>query len=150
MAEIVSMVSNLRLRSAGVADVAWLVRLRNDLAAYFLSPSPATVEQTFRLLETSKTYIVESDGKRLGTFALYNMNDTVAEFGRFMVQRQLHGQQIGRAILEIALEQACLLGIKSLQLRVRTDNEVAKSLYIQAGFRIIAALNGTTEMWRRL
>lgn len=150
MTETVSVAPDLRLRPAGSADVGWLVRLRNELAAYFLNPLPATTEQTFRLLASSRTYIIESRGERQGTFALYNVQGTTVEFGRFMVRRQSHGQRIGRVILDMAIEEARVLGFKSLRLLVRTDNDVAQSLYSRAGFRIIATLNGTTEMQREL
>jgi RimJ/RimL family protein N-acetyltransferase len=147
---MVSVASDLRLRPVGSRDVAWLVKLRNELSYCFLDPTPATVVQTARLLSGSKTYIVEQRGERIAAFAFYNVSGSEAEFGRFMIESSRHGQGLGQLIMKIALEQARLLEFRSLRLTVRADNPGAERLYLRVGFRRGSALNGTVEMRREL
>ncbi len=143
---MVSVASSLSLRQANSGDVALLVWLRNDLAPFFISTAPATAEQTARLLAASKTYIIERDGERIGSFAFYNLNGTEAEFGRFMVERRLHGLGWGIRAMELAVVCARELGFKSLRLTVRTDNTLARDLYTRVGFRTTGHLNRAVEM----
>jgi len=148
---MVSAALSLKLRPAGDDDVGWLVSLRNELASYFLSQDVATSVQTHRLLAASKTYIVEqtSEGP-IASFAFYNADGVEVEFGRFMVVRGRHGQGLGHSVLTMALEEAWILGFRRVRLVVRADNDVARSLYLDVGFRQEVQLNGTIEMWRDL
>ena len=141
----------LSLRSAGAAgDISFLVGLRNRLARYFVSPVPATPAQTFKLFETSRTYIVEQDNHRVGTFALYNFVDETAEFGRFMIDPSVQYGGIGTGILSLALEEAAKLELRYLHLTAKGSNEVALRLYARAGFLRRPSVNGLILMWREL
>lgn len=142
--------SNLSLRQAKAGDVGFLVRLRNELAPFFLNTTPATAAQTFRLLAGSRTYIIEYDGRSIGSFALYNVDGTQAEFGRFMIEPGSHGMGLGGMALQLAMDCAKDTGLKSLHLTVRGENYVAQSIYQQAGFQQVGHLNGVIQMRKDL
>ena len=147
---MVSAASSLSLRLAENRDAEWIANLRNELASSFLSQEPATPAATIRMLETSKTYIVEqTDEGPIASFALYNADGVTVEFGRFMMVKGLHGQGLGRAVLNMAMKEARRLGFKNLRLIVRADNLIARCLYLDAGFQIVQ-LNGAIEMYKEL
>lgn len=147
---MVSVVSDLSLRLAENRDAEWIANLRNELASSFLSQEPATSAATIRMLETSRTYVVEQTNEgAIASFAFYNADGVTVEFGRFMLVRGLHGQGLGRSVLNMVWREAKSLGFKNLRLVVRADNLAARYLYLEAGFRIVH-LNGTIEMWKEL
>jgi len=147
---MVSEVSTLRLRPAAARDVPFLVDLRNALASSFLSQFPATQAKTLRLLATSGTYIIERDGKPVGSFALYNVQGTKAEFGRFMVAPDAQGNGVGSWALERALEKVREQRIRRLELTVREDNAEAINLYSKHGFSPVRRGPGYAVMRRSL
>jgi len=147
---MVSAASSLSLRLAENRDADWLTDLRNEFASCFLSQEPATSAVTIRMLETSRTYVVEQTNEgAIASFALYNADGVTVEFGRFMLVKGLHGQGLGRSVLNMAWKEAKSLGFKNLHLIVRADNLAARYLYLDAGFQMVQ-LNGTIEMWRQL
>ena len=129
-----SVASGLRLRPAEVGDAEWLADLRNRLADHFLSPEPATTEKTVQLLDDSHTYVLEVDGRLVGSWALYRQRGDRMEFGRFMLEPRLRRNGFGRLMLEYAIEQARELGVRRLQLVTKPLNVAAHELYREAGF----------------
>ena len=131
-----SVASGLRLRPAEVGDAEWLADLRNRLADHFLSPEPATAERTVQLLDDSRTYVLEVDGRLVGSWALYRQRGDRIEFGRFMLEPRLRRNGFGRLMLEYAIEQARELGARRLQLVTKSSNRAAHSLYDEMGFEV--------------
>lgn len=126
------------LRPATRLDAAFLTALRNELAEHFLSSVPATEEKTLELLAESYTYVVEVDGRGVGSFALMPHSPTVGrelEFGRFMVARWAQGRGYGRMLLRHAIEVARCLGATSLYLVAKPES-VACGLYKDVGFEV--------------
>ena len=135
---MVSEVSARSVRRATLADVEFLVALRNQLAVHFLNPRPATVEKTMELLADSQTWMLELDGRRAGTFALYKFDGHAMEFGRFMIAPEYQYRGLGKLALETAIAEAKELGTKRLHLLVKDNSSAAIHLYIRFGFSIKA------------
>ena len=135
---MVSVGSNLRLRRAEPRDAVWLACLRNELAPHFLSAEPATIKRTEALLQSSVTFVAIVNGCRVGSFAIYNGNGEVAEFGRFMVEPDWQASGIGRQLLISALETARSMGLKRLRLVTKPENGAAAHLYEDAGFKMVS------------
>jgi RimJ/RimL family protein N-acetyltransferase len=125
------------------ADAQFLMDLRNRLAEHFFSPEPATLEKTLELLGlrlgygNSSTYILMVDGRRVGSYALYNWDGrTTVEFGRFMLDPDEHGNGYGRMMLEHAIVKAWAMGAHRLSLVTKPANVAACELYGEAGFEV--------------
>jgi len=129
-----SVASSLRLRPAEVGDADWLADLRNRLAEHFLSSAPATAEKTVQLLDDSHTYVLEVDGRRVGSWALYRQRGDRMEFGRFMLEPRERRNGVGRLMLEYAIAQARELGVRRLQLVAKPLSVAAHELYGEVGF----------------
>ena len=141
---------HLTLRRASPDDAAFITNLRNALAAYFLSPVPATVERTRTMLGESQTFIAECEGHPVGTFAFYDVQFGRAEFGRFMVLPEEQGKGIGKWVLEAAIWRARGFGLRHLILTVRKDSKAAiTNLYTRYGFCTILE-EETHVLMRRL
>jgi GNAT superfamily N-acetyltransferase len=95
---------------------------------------PATRAKTLRMLATSETYIINHDGQRIGTFALYDFRQGKADFGRFMVIPGEQGNGVGDWAMQKAIKWAVARGLRRLELLVREDNAVAVDLYTRHGF----------------
>src|SRR3990172_5036958 len=100
-----------KLRRASTNDAAALALLRNQLKDHFFSPIDATPEKTLELLQESQTYVAEANDIVIGSCAIYNRQDIIAEFGRLMVDAQYQGHGYGKALLEHAMGQAQQDGI---------------------------------------
>ena len=131
-----SVASGLRLRPAELEDVQFLVELRNRLAPHFLSSEPATAERTAELLADSHTYVLEVDGRAVGSFALYRQHGDRLEFGRFMLEPRASGNGFGRVMLEFAVQEARRLGAHRLRLVTKPQNVAAWWLYEAMGFQV--------------
>lgn len=131
-----SVVTGLKLRLATAEDAPFLVALRNRLAKHFLSSEPATLEKTVELLGESQTYILEIDGRLVGSFALYRHRGERLEFGRFMIEPRTAGNGYGRMMLEFAIREARRLGARRLHLVTVPSNLAARTLYDDAGFKV--------------
>ena len=84
------------------------------------------------LLEHSP--VAYADAQPVGLAALARRNDGgwVAGIGVIASRRQ---QGIGKRLLNALLENACALGLTSVQLEVNAGNDAARNLYLRAGFR---------------
>jgi RimJ/RimL family protein N-acetyltransferase len=59
------------------------------------------------------------------------------------IQKQFHGQGIGKALLDYGLEIAAENGFRRIQLNVRAFNESAITLYEKVGFEKVGTLKRT-------
>ncbi|MDA0168235.1 GNAT family N-acetyltransferase [Solirubrobacter taibaiensis] len=66
----------------------------------------------------------------------------VREIRGLLVDPRFRGRGIGRALLEAAIEQAELDGVRKLTLRVLSHNEPARALYAACGFEVEGVSRG--------
>ncbi len=129
---MVSAVSSLR--QARISDAPVIANLRNRLAEHFFSNTPATEAQTRWVIKHTDTYVLEDDGKVIGSFALYNFRDDSAEFGHFMLEPDFQGQGYGNWMMAQALLKAKDMEIKTLRLVTKDNDHVAFHIYLKVGF----------------
>lgn len=80
-------------------------------------------------------FMVDAGGETVGCVALIPMHDGVYELSKMAVSPHLRGKGIGRLLLEHAVQQARLMGVKSLFLGSSTKLPNAVHLYESTGFR---------------
>ena len=80
-------------------------------------------------------FIAVSDGRPVGCCALLAEKPGVYELGKMAVAEEYRGRGIGRQILEYVIEQARVLGARSLVLASNSILANAIHLYESLGFR---------------
>lgn len=80
-------------------------------------------------------FVLYADAKPVGCVALLPMNDGVYELSKMAVSPHLRGQGLGRRLLQHVIEQARMIGAKSLFLGSNTKLSNAVHLYESVGFR---------------
>ncbi|MDQ3022246.1 MAG: GNAT family N-acetyltransferase [Bacteroidota bacterium] len=63
-------------------------------------------------------------------------DDGVYYINRFMIDEKYQGKGYGKAALKILIDQLCAIGIKSVDIIHKPDNEVAIRLYRSFGFEL--------------
>jgi GNAT superfamily N-acetyltransferase len=87
------------------------------------------------LLKGGYVFMVYAGDEPVGCVALIPMSDGVYELSKMAVSPRLRGQGIGRRLLQHAIDQARLLGARSLFLGSSTKLPSAIHLYESIGFR---------------
>jgi putative acetyltransferase len=87
------------------------------------------------LLKGGHIFMVYADGAPVGCVALIPMSQGVYELSKMAVSPHLRGQGIGRRLLGHAIDQARLLGARSLVLGTSTRLPSAVHLYESMGLR---------------
>jgi N-acetylglutamate synthase-like GNAT family acetyltransferase len=87
------------------------------------------------LLKGGHIFMVYAAGEPVGCVALIPMRDGVYELSKMAVSPSLRGQGIGRRLLQHTIDQARLLGARSLFLGSSTKLPSAIHLYESLGFR---------------
>jgi putative acetyltransferase len=87
------------------------------------------------LKKGGQIFMAYADGKAVGCVALIPNGEGVFELSKMAVSPSMRGQGIGRRVLAHAVEQARLLGAKSLFLGSNAKLENAVHLYESIGFR---------------
>ena len=87
------------------------------------------------LKKGGRIFMAYADGQAVGCVALIPTADGVLELSKMAVSPTMRGKGIGRRILAHAVEQARLLGAKSLFLGSNARLEDAVHLYESIGFR---------------
>jgi GNAT superfamily N-acetyltransferase len=87
------------------------------------------------LLKGGYVFMVYAGDEPVGCVALIPMSDGVYELSKMAVSPRLRGQGIGRCLLQHAIDQARLLGARSLFLGSSTKLPSAIHLYESIGFR---------------
>lgn len=147
-----------------VWDIIWQVIAGGD--TYVFAPDTPRDEMLDYWFAADKyVYVVESDGKILGTMWLKanqpGLGSHVAN-AAYMVSPDAKGKGIGKAMGEFSLEEARRLGFTAMQFNfVVKSNNVAVNLWKGLGFEIIGEIpdafqhsaNGLTNayvMYRKL
>jgi putative acetyltransferase len=87
------------------------------------------------LLKGGHIFMVFADGEPVGCGALIPVRDGIYELSKVAVSPHLRGQKIGRRLLQHTIEQAKLLGARSLYLGSSTKLPSAVQLFESMGFR---------------
>jgi ribosomal protein S18 acetylase RimI-like enzyme len=146
-------VSEVTIREAGLTDVAELSALAqrtwSDAFGEAFSPEDASADAEARrseaffaaALSDSRVLVAERDGQMVGyakfgpvAIAEANAGPGDRELHRLYVERSLHRNGIGAALLAAALEHPELAGASRVFLNVWEDNAPAVALYRRFGF----------------
>lgn len=103
--------------------------------------------------ELSKNWIIlDPVGSPVGAVSLYNINepDRKAEFGRLVVGPQHQGAGYGAAALELVMDKAAAMGLRSIYLTVKSSNHRAISIYSNFNFQEISNSDGVVTMERSI
>lgn len=137
--------SGILLRPITKADLEFLRKIRNDHRRFFLSDSYISIQEQrkwfekYRKADNDFMFVLEKSGKRAGAGGIYNIDKVKkeAEAGRFVIDRNLQNQGLGKILLEKIEKLAFAeLGLKKLRLEVFSDNKIAVNLYKAAGFAV--------------
>jgi RimJ/RimL family protein N-acetyltransferase len=135
----------VRLREIVPADVADLYRWRMDpgTRAMFRGTDPVSIEthraflaRYFQPDNTDRWFVIEAGGEPVGTIALYDVSadGREAEWGRFVVAPEHRGRGWGRRGLELLIDHARAIGVRTLRCEVLAGNATAEGLYRRLGF----------------
>lgn len=86
---------------------------------------------------TARPYVIVEGVEPVGFALLYPSPDDsrTVTVVRFMIDHRFQGRGLGRAGLEAVLARARADGCRRVRLSVAPHNEVARRLYVSAGFR---------------
>ena len=107
--------------------------------SFFPTPwSSESWDKVFYTLGEKYILISEGDGSVMG-FTLFDINgaDSFAHLLKILVNPNVRGLGIGKALLNKALDELKLRGIKDFFLEVEEHNNPAINLYESVGFKII-------------
>jgi GNAT superfamily N-acetyltransferase len=88
-----------------------------------------------RAPEAGRLWLAERDGDVVGTVALTDEGDGVAQLRWFLVAPQARGCGLGRALLQTLLDHARERGFTHIKLWTVHMLETAARLYLELGFR---------------
>lgn len=134
----------IEFRSLQVADDPTAFRMLNEewIARYFtLEPKDREIlgnPQEHILRKGGRVFMMYVRDQAVGCVALVPNGNGVYELSKMSVAPRMRGRGLGRKLLEYTIEQARLLGAKSLFLGSNTRLENAVHLYEAMGFRHIA------------
>ena len=81
-----------------------------------------------------RLHLALADGVPAGCVALRRLDETRAEMKRLYVKHPFRGLQLGRTLASMVIEDARVLGCKTLVLDTLASMQSAQSLYISLGF----------------
>jgi putative acetyltransferase len=81
--------------------------------------------------------LATSNGVAIGCVALRQIDRTTSEMKRMFVYPQFHGKGVGRALAEVIIDQARVLGYSAIRLDTSVRQNEAKLLYQRLGFQYI-------------
>jgi N-acetylglutamate synthase-like GNAT family acetyltransferase len=90
------------------------------------------------LAKGGQVFIAHANNEAVGCVALIRMGDGVYELSKMAISPRLRGLGIGRRLLAYAIDQARLIGARSLFLGSSKKLENAVHLYESIGFRHVA------------
>ena len=94
-------------------------------------------------LPNGRLYIAYSDNQAAGCIALRQMSDTECEMKRLYVKPEFRGKQIGKALVEVIINDAKKLGYQSMLLDTIPALKAAIVLYENMGFYRIPPYNSS-------
>ncbi|MBW1720954.1 MAG: GNAT family N-acetyltransferase [Deltaproteobacteria bacterium] len=95
-----------------------------------------------------KIWIVEKEGRVMGSLAIVRCSDEEAQLRWFLVHPELRGKGIGRRLVEEALSFCRESGFSSVFLWTVNTLKPAASLYRSVGFKKTA--ESTARMWGKV
>ena len=78
--------------------------------------------------------VIEKDGKIIGSYGIYPVNDVICELRKMYLLKEFQGQGLGRKMMEEALSRARELGYTEMILESNTVLKRALALYRKYGF----------------
>jgi ribosomal protein S18 acetylase RimI-like enzyme len=153
-AAIISAMSEIEIRRAGVEDSAAIARLLHDFNTEFEEPSPgveALTEYSRQLLaEGAMTVLLAGEGPN--GISLIRFRTSVwtggpeAHLQELYVVPTLRGGGIGRALLEATMAAAREAGATGIDLNTGATDTAARTLYESAGFTNLEGGRGGPSM----
>lgn len=149
MSEIIRTGDNIILRRMTRDDTANIIKWRNSstVMSHFIIQTPLTPEIHENWIRTKVEkglveqfiIIIKNSGKEIGSvyFRDIDKNESQAEFGIFIGEEEEQGKGYGYEAQKLALDYAfSQMGMKTIVLRVISDNERAIANYNKCGFVI--------------
>ena len=95
--------------------------------------------------KNGKIYLLMSEGKVIGTYALQKISDQACELSKFTVIQDFRGLKLGERMLKHAIENAKSMKCNSIMLYTHHKLKEASRLYIKMGFEVIQDHPGLTD-----
>lgn len=127
------------LRS-GLTGLVQQVAARGGAVGWLTVPPPAEVQTWLDTLLDSgaRLAVAERDGELLGCGAWRRFDGAalgrMAELKKLMTMPAARGQGVGRAVVEVLVEDAADVGVELLTLECRGNNHAALARYASLGF----------------
>ncbi|NQT77983.1 MAG: bifunctional helix-turn-helix transcriptional regulator/GNAT family N-acetyltransferase [Bacteroidetes bacterium] len=87
--------------------------------------------------KNGKIYLLISEGKVIGTYALQRISDQACELSKFTVMKEFRGRKLGERMLGHAIEETRKLGCNSIVLYTHHKLKEATQFYNKMGFKVI-------------
>ncbi|MFI9809162.1 GNAT family N-acetyltransferase [Streptomyces sp. NPDC052301] len=153
--------NDLHLRRAGEADLAVLVRLRDDAARWMLArgitgqwrPGELDTGHFSRVMEYGEVWLAEAGGRVAGAWELWWEDEgawgpqpPVAGYvHRLMVDRGVAGPGTGKALLNAAEHRVAAVGRTCVRLDCLAGNARLNAYYRHAGYRVVGLKEGKPQ-----
>ncbi|MFF7129164.1 MULTISPECIES: GNAT family N-acetyltransferase [unclassified Streptomyces] len=153
--------TDLRVRSASAADLAALVRLRDEAARWMLArgitgqwlPGELDEEHFRRVMAHGEVWLAELGGRIAGAWELWWEDEDawgpqppVAGYvHRLMVDRDVAAPGTGRLLLDAAEERVAAVGRSCVRLDCLAGNTQLNAYYRHAGYRVVGGKEGKPQ-----
>jgi putative acetyltransferase len=110
------------------------------LKDYGLEPDPASTDKDLDDIQKNYWqnkgcfYVLKEDGRIIGSFGLYKINDELCELRKMYLDKNFRGHKLGKKMMEEAFLHAKNLGYKSIMLETASVLKEAIALYKKYGF----------------
>ncbi|MFE7276680.1 GNAT family N-acetyltransferase [Streptomyces sp. NPDC057623] len=154
-------VKDLRVRPAAEADLAALVRLRDDAARWMLArgitgqwrPGELDEDHFGRVMTHGEVWLAETGGDIAGAWELWWQDEAawgpqppVAGYvHRLMVDRSVAAPGTGRLLLGAVERRVAAAGRVCVRLDCLAGNEPLNAYYRQAGYRVVGRKEGKPQ-----
>ena len=133
--------NRLKIREARNEDREQITELVfSVLREYGLKPDPEGIDADLKDIEQEYfkrggvLYVLEDDGKIIGTYGLYPMESGSCELRKMYLRKAYRGRGIGRSMLRQAVAKAEEMGFDEITLETATALVEAIELYKSFGF----------------
>ena len=149
----------LRLLTSADLELTLGWRNRDDARIWFKNSGILTLDkhrawfEQYAERDDDFIFVVEADRKPVGQASVYRVDwrGGTAEVGRFLAAPEARGRgYIGQACAELVRFCAASLGLNSIYLEVKENNERAIRIYRRNGFEETNRSEGIIEMSRSL
>ncbi|MGX1544920.1 GNAT family N-acetyltransferase [Streptomyces adustus] len=153
--------NDLRFRPADDADIADVVRLRDDAARWMLArgvtgqwrPGELGGDHFRRILESGEIWLAEAGDRVVGAWELWWEDEdawgprppTAGYVHRLMVDHGSVPPGTGRRLLRAAEQRVAEAGRSSVRLDCLAGNERLTAYYLDAGYRIVGHKEGKPQ-----